>query len=95
MKLWLLLPNEELPRDFRKNPWDPWYDKCFGAVVEAETESEARKMVQDHGGDETREINPSTGRKFGYVWLDEQFSTCTELVPEGRTRIIMSDYRAG
>lgn len=93
MKLWLLKPNEGLPNDFRKNPWDPVYEKCFGFVVEAKTESEARKLAQDHGGDERGEINPSTGKKFGYVWLDEQFSTCTELVPEGRTRIIMYDYR--
>lgn len=40
MKLWLLRPI-----DPHGGLWDPWFDKIFGFVVRAETETEARTLA--------------------------------------------------
>jgi len=47
MNLWLLRPSSNLPDDRAKNPWIPWYDKCFGMVIRAETEEDARKLADE------------------------------------------------
>ena len=40
MKLWILMPKENLNKG--DDPWNPWYDKCFGMIIRAKTEEEAR-----------------------------------------------------
>lgn len=77
MKLWLLRPMED------NNLWDPWYDKCFGFVVRAESEEEARKIVGSsiEFGDEGKE-----------AWLDPKNSTCVELTIEGKEEVIIRDF---
>jgi hypothetical protein len=64
MKLWLLKPLSE-------KPWVPWYDKCFGMVVRAATEPEARRWASMYGGDEGEE-----------PWLNPSDSTCVELLAD-------------
>jgi hypothetical protein len=75
LKLWLLRPI-----DFESAPWKPWYDKCFGVVVRAESEDVARRMAhEEHGYD------------LDGAWLAPQWSTCTELLPEGEPEIVICD----
>ena len=88
LKLWLLRPVEGLIQD---NPWEPWYDKCFGFVARAETESEARRFAQDNAGDETHDQNYADTRM---PWLDAAYSTCVELIAEGAVGIIIRDFAA-
>ena len=78
MKLWLLRPAKDLPAG---NPWDPWYDKSFGFVVRADTETAARVMARDEAGDEG-----------GASWMDLAKSTCTELLPAGEPGVVIQDY---
>jgi hypothetical protein len=49
MKLFLLRPKENL---LGENPWEPWYDKCFGEVVRAKNEIEARQLADSVFKDE-------------------------------------------
>jgi hypothetical protein len=88
MKLWILKPIR-LPG---ADPWEPWYDKCFGFIVSAETSEKARKLAAVDGGDECHkfrngaiDINP---------WLEPKYSTCKELKPGKRSGIIMRDFAA-
>ena len=81
MKLWLPRPKEEdLPDS--DNPWEPWYDKCFGAIIRAETEKDARQMMAEATSDYAE------GKD---AWLDEKYSSCVELASEGKTEIIIKD----
>ena len=73
MKLYLLEPIKE---------WEPWYDKCFGYVMRAETELDARRLAHYNHGDEGRD-----------VWLDDTVTKCTELTQDGEQEIIISDFR--
>jgi hypothetical protein len=79
MKLWLLRPNEPMPEG--KDPWDPWYDKVFGFVIRAETETKARQLAQQNAGDET-----------ALAWHNT-YSTCIELTHEGISEIILIDEK--
>lgn len=88
--LWLLRPKNFLPAD--DNPWNPWYDKCFGFVIRADSEKEARKLANENGRDECR------GEFFGKrvsntttPWLDEEYSTCVEVPDIGPSEIVMQD----
>lgn len=91
MKLYLLQP-KGYPKDysdgcnFEQGAWDPWYDKCFGFVIAANSSIEARKIAQDNGGDE----------RNADVWLDASLSNCIELKPENYTKvsIIIADKRS-
>ena len=66
MNIYILEPNSDLPRrDGKANPWEPWYDKCFGMVVVAESEVQARF--------EASECQCGEGKK---AWLESAFSTC-------------------
>ena len=85
MKLWLIRPVENLAQD-NNNPWEPWYDKAFGFVVRADTESEARNMAHDQSGDESARTRAP--------WLDAVYSTCAELLPEGPAGVVMQDFHA-
>ena len=78
MKLWLLRPIN--PYD---GLWDPWFDKIFGFVVRAETEADARSLAAKQSSDE--------GEK---AWIEAQFSTCTELRPDGEPEVIIWDMHS-
>lgn len=78
MKLWLLRAI-----DTKDGPWEPWYDKIFGFVVRAETETKARSLAAEEKGAE--------GEK---AWLDPSFSTCVELKAEGAPEVIIWDMHS-
>jgi hypothetical protein len=81
-KLWLLKPNSNLPSE--KNPWNPWFGKCFGFLICAENEFQARKIANDNGGNE------------GSVWLDPSVCTCLELTPGNvEEGVVLMDFRSG
>jgi len=79
MRLWILRPVDE-----KSKAWQPWFDKTFGFIIEAEAEIKARELANNEGGDENRGgQNP---------WLDPKQSTCQELLPIGEERVIMEDF---
>ena len=79
MKLWLLRPVKGLDKD--DNPWDPWYDKCFGSVIKAEDAEDAREIANDNAGDENRgEFLQEQTARTKTPWLDVKYSTCEELL---------------
>jgi hypothetical protein len=72
-----------------KDPWEPHHDKAFGFVVRAATEEEARWLAQESGGAEN-------GRLPGVrPWLDEQYSVCEELRPDGPAEVVLVNFRHG
>lgn len=76
--IWLLRPIDD-----NAGPWNPWYDRCFGFVVRANSEQEARLATEAQGGAEQRNhTNP---------WLDQALTTCIPLNLEGPTEVIMTD----
>ena len=80
MKLWLLRPI----KTGEWGPWYPWYDKCFGAVVAAESEEQARQLLSAEAGDEQRQQ--------ANAWLSWEYSSCVELVPSGLAGVIIKDF---
>lgn len=62
------------------NPWDPWYDKCFKAVVIASSEKEARELMAEEAAAEGKD-----------AWLNEELSSCKELKVTGRPRVVIVD----
>ncbi len=79
MKLWLLRPVENLNKD--DNPWDPWYDKCFGFVIKAESVEHARVIADGNAGDENRgEFMGKQTAATTAPWLTSHYSTCEELL---------------
>lgn len=80
MKLFILRPAGNLPET--DSPWVPWYDKSFGFVIRAETEERAREIADSNAEDENRHKKP---------WLDAKYSTCVELLPDGREELVMLD----
>ena len=87
MKLWLIGKRGGLARE--GDPWRPWYDKAYGFVVRAETEADARRLANENGGDERREI-PGV-----YPWLDSEFSTCVELTADGERGVVLCNFANG
>ena len=79
MKLWILKPREVV-YGTELDLWKPWYDKAFGYIVRAESEEEARKLGTLGSGIEAAE-----------AWLDAKYPTCEELLPEGKSEIVLSD----
>ena len=78
MKLWELKPRRE------SGAWEPWYDKAFGFIVRAETETDARRIAAENHGDEGK-----------YAWLEAEQSTCSELTAEGTAaEVILRDFAA-
>ena len=88
MKLWILRPiNTEAA------PWEPWYDKAFGFVVRAENEEQARQFAHDEAGDENRgEFLGKRTANTNSPWLNKNYSTCIELVPDGKAGIVIKDF---
>lgn len=75
MKLWLLRPIDD-----RNGPWEPWYDKCFGFVIRADSEEEARRMAELDSGAEV------TG-----AWSLAKWSSCVELTATGDAEVVIKD----
>ena len=91
--LWLLRPRDFLPDD--DNPWNPWYDKCFGFVIRADSEEDARQIADVNSGSEND--NTFLGRTVcntSSPWMDPKYSSCTELSDIGPAKMIMRDYHA-
>ncbi len=89
MKLWLLRPIEDL----RPNPWNPWYDKCFGAVVAAETDEQARLLVEAGDEDQSRRTRLDMKHRVN-PWLHSELSTCIELEAGTEAGQIIQDFRS-
>jgi hypothetical protein len=92
VKLWLLRPRDDLPAERGVNPWEPWYDKCFGMVIRAESETAARLLAgrqrESFGNYVSWENACDEG---GAAWVSEKFSTCVELSVDGDAEVIMRD----
>ena len=88
MKLWLLRPIQGI----NPNPWEPWYDKPFGLVIAAKTESEARHMADDQTD---WDFDASYRDDMG-VWKNPNFASCIELKADdySGTEIIITDRHA-
>lgn len=79
MKLWILKPIETGEADW---PWHPWFDKCFGMVVRADSQEEARLMAAKANSEE------------GYAaWMDPKLSSCSRLMPRGAPGVILQDVK--
>jgi len=90
MKLWILRPEEKLKDN--DNPWTPWFDKCFGMVVRAETQKEAREIAHDNASEENRgEFLNKKVANTKQPWLNEKYSTCKILKETGKSGMIMED----
>jgi len=95
MKLYLLRPKEPYGDigSVDGDPWKPLYDKCFGFVIRAEDEQRARQMADDEAGDEND--GEFMGEKTANTltpWLDDKYSTCTELTANGEEELVVMDY---
>ncbi len=95
-RLWLLTPRLGiLHRD--ANPWRPWYDKVFAAVVHADSEEQARELLQAQAGHEGLGIYAALGMEeeeaAPTVWLDNRFTSCIELQAHGAPGIVVIDRR--
>lgn len=88
MKLFILRPKKN--EHDENSPWNPWYDKCFGFVIQANDAGEARKIADENAKDEKK--NDFTNGKED-VWMSEELSSCEELVVKESDApgVIMSD----
>ena len=84
MKLFLLKPKDGL--EDNDNPWKPWYNRCFGVVVMADSPTAARHIAEEH---EFGEASPSSG--IVGAWTNSRYSSCSELKPQGSEGIIIQD----
>ena len=75
MKYWLLKPINE-----NEGPWDPWYDACFGMVVSAYEESEARALA-------SKEYRAEGSA----CWLDPELTSCVGLSTVKSAGVILQD----
>jgi hypothetical protein len=89
MKLYLLLPVGG------RFEWIPWYDKAFGFVIRAATESEARRIAQADAGDEVRSGVAFAEEDVG-VWTDPRKTSCEELAhgAGGLEGVLLRDFRS-
>lgn len=94
MKLWLLEARRDLSEE--DDPWEPWYDKCFGMVVVASSRKEARKLAHTNAGDENRgEFMDETISKTTQPWLHPKYSTCIELkAPYKKQKVVLRDFKS-
>ncbi|MET0165651.1 MAG: hypothetical protein ABW318_11710 [Vicinamibacterales bacterium] len=62
-------------------PWKTRANKVVAFVIRAPTADEARRLARDEAGGED-----------GYAWLEEKFSTCTELEAKGEAGVIIAAF---
>jgi hypothetical protein len=87
-KLWLLEPIPNHPN------WESWYDRAFGFVVVAGSESEARGIAQREGGDERGDSWGDMSKEIP-AWTDPTYSTCEPLVTSGRDiGVVIRDFQS-
>lgn len=89
MKLFLLRPIGYHDEWHETGPWNPWYDKVFGHVVRAPDEQTARRIADEHAGDENRDRS----LRERHPWLDPEISACVELTADGEPGHIIYDHR--
>jgi len=90
--LWLLRPKKNLGND--DNPWEPWFDKCFGFVIRAKGEKRAREYADTNAGDENRaEFLRKQIAKTKHPWLNSDYTTCIPLTSEGPEGIVIKEER--
>lgn len=93
MTLWILKPKEGLIKG--DNPWDPWYDKCFGFIVRADSEGHARALADDWAKDENRaEFLGEVISTTEHPWLSPDHSTCEPLDIKGDAGVVMMDVHS-
>ena len=100
MEFYLLRPVEKL--EASDNPWEPWYDKCFGFVVLARNEKDARTIAHQNGADENSGVRrwiegkavPSANTTA--PWRDPKYTSCKPLSAAKFKRgvIIRDDHAA-
>lgn len=90
MNLFLLKPIHTEGDD----PWSYEYDACFGFVVRAENETEARLLAHNNAGDENDDCDGVGRRKSNTTtpWLDPKYSTCVVLKKDGDAGVIIKDF---
>lgn len=79
MALWILRPIDK-----NAEPWMRGYAWCFGMVVRAKTEQDARKLAHGNGGSENKRQSP---------WLDPDYTTCQSLSASGPAEVVLQDCR--
>lgn len=82
-KLYILRPLENLKKE--NDPWACWYNKSFGFVVSACSESEARSISAKNAGDEA-------DYGFGNPWLNYRYSSCVELLAKDFDGVVIQDF---
>lgn len=95
MTLWLLEPNYMISgsANRERNPWEPWYDKCFGMVVRAPDEQEARRIAAECASDEAcdwAKYHPTMPNP----WLDAELSTCVLVSDDGPAELVLQSIHA-
>ena len=73
--------SQKRPHDETLDPWMPWFDRMFGFVLWAESESSARRLASEEAGDEGAS-----------AWLSPQNSSCVELLAACSEGVVMRDY---
>lgn len=78
--------NDDISPSIEDSPWDPWYDKCFGFVIRAMTDFDARHIADANAGHENDfwSIHP---------WLDENMSTCIKIDDTMGAGLIIKDVQ--
>lgn len=84
MKLWLLESRDDLT--MANDPWWRKYDCFIGFVVRSESAENARKLANELAK------NDPIDRP---VWLDDRYSTCTEVTQNGDEDLILASYKNG
>jgi len=79
-KLWLLTPID----CGRNTAWDTYANRCFGFVIRAGSETEARSIATENGRAER--YNPQ-----GSPWETPLLTTCTELTGDGEIGIVLQE----
>jgi hypothetical protein len=90
--LYILRPKACEPKD---DPWDPWFDKCFGFVIVAESEDEARQLADKEAGDENRgSFLRAKTADTNHPWLDSKYTSCELLTADSvdSPTVIMKDF---
>lgn len=82
LRLWLLRPVGYPKPTYPA--WDTWYDRCFGMVVVAYDEAQARDIAWRFAGVEGIE-----------VWRDPEVTTCTSSFTYSEPSLVLRDFRAG